>query len=357
MDKMTTPGTHNRYAIWAVTAGGAQIGKQLAGQLTGAVLHLSERLEPAADRQFTRLAQAVTEEFHRFDGHIFIMATGIVVRIIAPLLRNKTRDPAVVVMDEKGRHAISLLSGHLGGANRLAIIVSEILGADPVITTATDVNNLPAIDILAKDAGLSIENPEMIKEINAAILNREPIRLHDPFDFAGQRFQDNGSIEWVPWTDAQNTVSRVAGVFIDDRRSHVGKYTLMLRPPTLAAGMGCNRGTDMAEMKTLLMETLEKHDLSVLSLTTVASVDIKHDEAGLIDLAKTLGLPLTLYGREQLKSVKNIENPSDMVDKHIGVKSVCEAAAILAARRGRLIVPKKNTANVTVAIARVASIS
>lgn len=355
---MITPDNGPQLAVWAITHRGAELGGRLVRALPGAVLHLSERMEIQGGLQFKRLAPAVEKQFNRFKGHVFIMSTGIVVRMVAPLLRHKTQDPAVVVADERGRHAISLLSGHLGGANDLARQVAGILGGDPVITTATDVNDLPAIDILAQKAGLSIENADAIKHVNAAILEGKPVFLHDPFDFSGQRFGDDGRIQWRPWTDApEDDTGTAAGVLIDDTIVRIPKGTLLLRPPTLIAGMGCNRGTDMAEMLGLLTETLDDHGLNILSLAALASVDIKQDEDGLLSLAEKLGVPLNFYSRNELKQVENIENPSKMVEKHIGVKSVCEAAAILATRGGRLIVPKKNTKNVTVAIARVTSLS
>jgi len=116
-------------------------------------------------------------------GHIFIMSTGIVIRIIAPLIRHKTKDPAVVVVDEKGLHAISLLYGHIGGANELTLKIAGITGADPVITTATDINKIPAIDLLACKKGLVIENPGAIKNVSMALLSGRKIILHDPYQY------------------------------------------------------------------------------------------------------------------------------------------------------------------------------
>ena len=341
-------------AIWAITERGAELGCRLAGALPNATLHLSEKLERPADWTFTRLSDAVHRDFNGFSGHIFIMSTGIVVRLIAPMIRHKTTDPAVVVMDEMGNHAVSLLSGHLGGANRLAKTAAGIVGADPVITTATDVNALPAIDMLAQKADLVIENPEAIKHVNAAILNREPVDLHDPFGLMATGGDDAASILWQarPDPDAgQNTVTR-PGVFIDDRVVSLPETTLVLRPRTLAVGMGCNRGTDVSEMEALLRQTLSVNRLSIHSLKAIASVDIKRDETGLNRLAAQLKRPIVFFTRDQLGRVKTIETPSAVVEKHIGVKSVCEAAAILASNGGRLVVPKQISPNVTVAVAR-----
>ena len=122
--------------------------------------------------RFGSLTEMVAASFRRYEGHVFIMATGIVVRTVAGLLVHKTEDPAVVVVDDRGMFAISLLSGHLGGANRLAGEVAAAIGAQPVITTATDMNAVPAIDVLALELGLRIENPNAIKTVNMALLSR-----------------------------------------------------------------------------------------------------------------------------------------------------------------------------------------
>ena len=145
------------------------------------------------------------------------------------------------------------------------------------------------------------------------------------------------------------------GIFVDDDVCDLPPRTLVLRPGTLVAGIGCNRNTPCREIRELLLRTLADHDLAPGSLTGLASIDIKADEAGLLELASEMNLPLRFFDREALNQVTTIQNPSEMVEKHVGVKSVCEAAAILASHQGRLIVPKKNTRNVTVAIARINS--
>jgi cobalt-precorrin 5A hydrolase len=277
--------------------------------------------------------------------------------MVAPHIQEKTSDPAVVVTDEKGRHVISLISGHLGGANALARDVADITGGRPVITTATDVNDLPAIDMLARKHGLAIENPGAIKHVNMAILDGTPVELHDPHGFLGNPPMESDVIQWRLKRDCRSFGGATAGVCIDDRREEVPDSILLLRPPTLAAGIGCNRGTGVEEIRGLLDTVLTDYGLARESLKTIASVDIKQDEAGLIRLAGALKLPLTFYTRKELRRVETIETPSAMVEKHLGVKSVCEAAAILATDGGRLIVTKKTTKNVTVAIARVVSLS
>ena len=305
------------------------------------------------------IAKSIQQKFHHYAGHVFIMSTGIVVRVIAPLIKDKTKDPAVVVVDDGGHYAISLLSGHLGGANELTQNIADIIGARPVITTATDVNRLPAIDVLAKENKLTIENPAAIKTVNMAILKSEKIYVHDPFDFLQDSLPKAEPLilealkTGIGKSRQEYDFTYDPGVFVDDIQLDLPGSTLVLRPASLVAGIGCNRNTATDEIKSLLEAVLATAGLSLLSLKCLASIDVKSDEDGLIALSRILDLPLLFFKRQELNRVINIENPSAVVEKHVGVKSVCEAAAILAARNGTLIVPKQKTKNVTVAIARI----
>jgi cobalt-precorrin 5A hydrolase len=285
------------------------------------------------------------------------MATGIVVRAIAPVLKDKTVDPAVVVVDDRGRFAVSLISGHIGGANRLASEVADLLGAAPVITTATDTNQKPAIDVLAVDLGLTIENPECIKAVNMALLTGDSILLHDPYGWLTDHLPGGVVVSAKPDTSLHRPDASSAGVWVDDGLGGEPSHALVLRPPSLVAGIGCNRHTPKEQILAKLMEVLELSSLSHRSLRAIASIDLKSDEAGLCALAAELDLPLQFFAKDQLAVVDNVPTPSDTVAKHVGVPSVCEAAALLASQNGRLIVPKQSTRNVTIAIARMASIS
>lgn len=363
-----------KLAVWALTPCGARLAETLARVLPDVHLHVSfslaEEIRPQVPAEntpdchvFTSLSHALTKAFNQYDGHVFIMSTGIVVRMIAPLIKHKTVDPAVVVIDDRGRHVISLLSGHIGGANALTLRIAERIGADPVITTATDVNDVPAIDVLARAAHLKIENPEAIKIVNMAFLTHRTIWFHDPYDRLFSSLPQSG-----PWrkTDLTGKTGDEGQrrrnnddvhVFIDDIAVDLPPRTLILRPPTLVAGMGCNRNTPKEEMMELLQSVLKDFGLAAGSLAKIASISIKSDEPGLLELAQELGLTPVFFDREELKQVEEIQTPSMVVEKHIGVKSVCEAAAILATNRGKLIVPKHSTPNVTVAIARAATCS
>jgi cobalt-precorrin 5A hydrolase len=347
-------------AIWAITPNGANLGRKIAEGLFDCDLYVSENLEKShpPPHTFKKLSVALPQFFNTYNGHIFIMSTGIVVRMIAPLLRHKTVDPAVVVVDEMGNHCISLVSGHMGGANVLAKKTAGIIGADPVITTATDVHRVPSIDSLAVEKGLFIENPDAIKGVNMAFLTTKKIYFHDPFgllmdsipksNLILETLSDGNDPEDIP----KIYLKEIPGVSICDVRLDLPSQILILRPESLVAGIGCNRNTSMEEIKSFFYEVLEKFRLSFNSLNCIGTINIKKDEPGLLALSEELELPIRFYDREALNRVTTIKTPSLMVEKYTGVKSVCEAAAILASNNGKLIVPKHSTRNVTIAIAR-----
>ncbi|GAB6908176.1 Cobalamin (Vitamin B12) biosynthesis CbiG protein [Desulfosarcina cetonica] len=342
-------------AVWALTPNGARLARTIAQGIPASVLHLSAKLAVEGEDavRFEILKDEVERRFNLFSRHVFIMATGIVVRSIADHLVHKTRDPAVVVCDEAGRFAISLLSGHLGGANALAKAVAGVTGGQPVITTATDVNRVAAIDLIAAANRLVIENPAAIKTVNMALITGAPIRIHDPYGIVIGQLPPGQIIRCPPGGFDESQ----AGVFVDHIRLDLPPHVLVLRPPSLVTGIGCNRGTDAEEMRALIEATFAANHLALSSLRTLATVDLKAEEPGLLALAEALGVTITVFARDRLKTVGQVPTPSAMVEKHIGVKSVCEAAALLESQWGRMLVPKQKTRNVTVAVAADGSIS
>ncbi len=365
--------------IWAITPGGGSLGLELAGKLGNADFYIPAWLESSLGIKsnetgtlscckgkifiFQSLADKLSEKFAEYTGHVFIFSTGIAVRLIAPLLQSKLKDPAVVVIDDRACHAISLVSGHIGNANELAEKIAILTGADPVITTATDINHLPAIDMIAKKQNLIIENPGMIKKINMAFLKKQKINLIDPYGLVSPYLSDNFLYHDMENTNKikglknnqmkEKTQSSISpSVLCSDEIVPFSRETLILRPRLLIVGIGCNRNTCSDEIKKFIKKVFKDLRLCLKSIELIASSDIKQDEKGLLELADEMSLKLKFYNKEALNSVKNIKNPSVIVEKHIGVKSVCEAAAILASKNGKLIVPKMKKGNVTLAVAR-----
>jgi cobalt-precorrin 5A hydrolase len=351
---------NEQLAIWALTSKGARLGRKLQMHFPDSRLFVGSRSEKteSGDR-FDRLGDVLPEHFRHFKGHVFIMATGIVVRNLAKLLTHKTIDPAVVVLDERGCHAISLLSGHLGGANALARQIGTAIGARPVITTATDLRHVPAIDIMAQEKGLVIENPEAIRHVSMALLEGRYVNLHDPQGHFNDvmPLEEFRTIGDMASAIADGRLRRQAGVWVDDIRIDLPDEILVLRPASLFVGVGCNRNTPMEEIRDLLNRGLDEHHLAAASIAGLASIDLKADEKGILALAKSLSCQLFFFTRDELASVQNVPSPSRVVQKHVGVSSVCEAAALLASGNGSLIATKQVAPNATIAIARKAFIS
>jgi len=342
----------NKPAIYALTPQGARLGKHLAEQ-TGGDLYLPVRFcDSYKAICFDRLQDAVAENFLKYPRHVFIAAAGIVVRVIAPYLRSKKHDPAVVVLDQKGRHVISLLSGHLGGANALAHEVARLSGGEAVITTATDTEGVPSMDMLAKERGLFIADMDAVKGVNMAILEGRSVQVFDPEDRLGL---ENAGIPGL----SANRVERKEQWLIQEpgvwvtwklKTPDPGGNRLILHPRRLVAGIGCNRGTASKEILELISTAFKDNDLALESLKCIATIEAKRDEQGLIDAANELKVPLLFADPSEIEFI-NVPNPSSMVKKHMGVSSVCEATAILKSGNGKLLVPKTKSLNATLAVA------
>lgn len=266
------------------------------------------------------------------DALVCFLAAGAVTRLIAPLLVAKQTDPAVVCVDEAGRYAVVLLGGHAGGANRLAARTGEVLGAEPVITTATDAVSLPALDTL----GWPVEGA--VAAVTRAMLDGQQVALA-------------ADATWpLPALPVSPDGSGSHRIVVTDRIVPVDDRTVVLRPPSLAAGVGASRGVTAGEVLGLLDETLTAAGLSPASITALATADVKADEPGLLAAASERGWPLVTHPAAALAEVP-VPTPSQTVLAAVGTASVAEAAAILTG--GELIVAKHKSARATVAIARI----
>jgi cobalt-precorrin 5A hydrolase len=304
------------------------------------------------DLAFSRLSEVLQEAFARGDNLVCIMATGIVVRSIAPYLQGKAADPAVVVVDEAGRFAISLLSGHIGGANDLARKVAQVLGGTPVITTATDVQGLPALDVLAVQHGLIIENLPEVRPIHMALLEGRSVRVVDPQGYLAGPVAEHPEL-FVPEPDLERALDAFGPtVYVGFRECLWPVGWLRLRPRNLVAGMGCHRGTPAAELVDFIKHIFQQQGLSLLSLKALVTIEAKKEEPGLQMAARSLGVEFLWFTKKELETIP-VPHPSPQVARHMGVMSVSEAA-VLKAGGVELIVPKCKAANATLAVARVA---
>ena len=286
----------------------------------------------------------VEELFSSVDALIFVGACGIAVRSIAPFVRSKTTDPAVIVVDELGRQAISLLSGHIGGANALTRRIAEGLGAIPVITTATDLSRRFAADEWAARNGLIIDSMKAAKDFAVEILKRD-LPLYSDFPIEGT---PPGGLYLYAEASASD-----CGLAISCRNIAPFERTLALIPRILHLGIGCKRNTPVENIRRAVQIALESANLSPRALASAASIDVKRDEAGLIEYCASVNLPVTFYSAEELRAVEGSFSASNFVQNTVGVDNVCERAAMRSAGEGATrIVDKTCLDGVTVAIAQ-----
>lgn len=346
-----------RTAVFALTEAGAQMAGRVQLALgEQANLFVSHRHPLHGAQTFVHLRAAVQEVFGRYDALVFIMAAGIAVRSIAPYLVSKLEDPAVVVLDERGRHVISLLSGHVGGANRLTRSLAAALGAEPVITTATDVEGLLAPDALATELGLFPEPHEAILAVNSALLRGEAISYYVDSRCAMASFYQAALVKRGLTVRALSELperEREAGpqVIISPACSERRTGRLFLRPMALRAGVGCRKDTPKAIILAALREAAAQIGMPVRAITSLASTAFKREERGLHEAAAELRRPLYFYANDVLQGIIRQYGlrESDFVRQTIGIGNVCEAAA-LASGGGRMALGKTRFEKVTVAL-------
>lgn len=313
---------------------GLDLGNRLGGALStqGEDVHLERGGENLRAGDWTR------ERFRHGRGLVFIGAVGIAVRAIAPYLVSKTRDPAVVVVDDTGKYAISLLSGHLGGANALARRIALILGAEAVITTATDRNNIFAVDEWAGRSGYAIANPKGIKGVSSALLEGREVGFASEFPVAGD--PPSGLVP-----DAAQPA------LVIGTTKPAGNNALWVIPPAAVLGVGCRRGTPKAKLETFFRMFCRGSGLSPEAVVKVCSIDLKKDEAGLIEFCHGHGWPLQTFTADELKTVPGNFSASAFVKRVTGVSNVCERAAVAGSDGGSLRTTKASGEGITMSAA------
>ena len=319
-----------RVELIAFTARGNALAERLAAELTGA------GCPAACTREGLRVEEWAARAFGRSEALVFVGAAGIAVRAIAPCLRHKSTDPAVVVVDEAGRYAVPILSGHLGGANDLARRIAGLTGAEAVLTTATDVNGVFAADQWARRQGLLVPWPERILGVSSRLLAGETVPFWSRCPVSGpcpagliwgERDRADIVVDWTP----------------------PRPEALWLCPRTLRVGVGCRRGTSEEAIRALFDRTLDGLGLPARAVGAVCSIDLKAEEPGLLAFAGALGMPLTVYSAGRLARVEGSVSPSSFVAQVTGVDNVCERAAL--AEGGVLLKSKTALDGVTLALA------
>ncbi|MBQ3404772.1 MAG: cobalamin biosynthesis protein [Oscillospiraceae bacterium] len=275
--------------------------------------------------------------FNESDALIFVSACGIAVRAVAPHIRSKNSDPAVICVDERANYVIPILSGHIGGANALAVKLSEVLGAQAVITTATDINHRISIDAWAEERGFIIDSMASAKAVSAAVLEGD-VPFFSEFPVIG---------EYAPGLIPGN--KGPVGVCLGVHVAAPFENSLRLIPPILRIGIGCRRGSSEDAIESAVNAVLENEGIDRRAIKSAASIDLKADEEGLIEYCRKMGWPLSFYTADELRSVSGVFSGSAFVERVTGVDTVCERAALIGAER--LIVKKTALNGVTVALA------
>jgi cobalt-precorrin 5A hydrolase len=347
-----------KIAIIAITRNGARLGTKLREGFAGADLFVLRKYAGQAGKGAVafsgELHELVREQWKAYDGFVFIMAAGIVVRLIAPLMESKDLDPAVVVMDDAGRFAISLISGHLGGANELACKCAFLTGAREVITTATDANELPSFDMLAKEEGWVIDDLSRVKTLNALLLDGEEIAVVDSTGRVRPYFHGRGKLAFHDTFVEANKSGAKGQLFVTNRHlppQFQSASLLVLRPKNLVLGVGCNSGTSPEEIEEVVLTNLKRLFLAIKSVKCIATAAAKREEEGLLTFAVKWGIPLEFFESTDLNNVAAPSPPSPHALAAIGAAGVAEPAALLASGGGTLILKKVKSGNVTLAIA------
>lgn len=298
----------------------------------------------SVEKDFTSF---VGKLFFRYDAFVFIMACGIAVRAIAPFIRDKKTDPAVVVVDEKGNFAISLLSGHIGGANKLAKAVSELTGAVPVITTATDVNDTVAFDVFAAENNCVIENTDLLKRVSSQLVNGGKVALYSEYGLRGNL---PGNI--IPYeSEAASQCTHIAALTNRTDIFPGENQVLLIRPKNLVLGFGCKKGVPMAAISAAVTDFLKKNGKSPLSLKCIATIDLKEDEKGLQEYCNEEKLPMVIVPRDKIRECEGDFSSSEFVRGITGVPGVAEPCAVIESNNGRLICKKTVYPGITLALA------
>ncbi|MCI8886524.1 MAG: cobalt-precorrin 5A hydrolase [Hungatella sp.] len=293
------------------------------------------------------------ERFEDSQALIFIGAAGIAVRAIAPWIQDKWKDPAVVDVDEAGRFAIPLLSGHVGGANDLAQAAAEILKGVPVITTATDVNHRFAVDVFAVKNGLQIMDRSLAKEISAQILKGALVGMFSDYPLTGiwpEELMEDRVGEQNIWITRRPDRIGERDLYRDHKKGAEEISVLRLVPKIIHIGVGCRGKVPGKEIKACVLEVLRRRNCVPESVAAVASIDLKEKEPGLLELAEAFHVPFHTFTARSLKEVKGEFQESDFVAQVTGVGNVCERAALLSSK-GKVICSKQVFPGVTVALA------
>ncbi|WP_195941054.1 cobalt-precorrin 5A hydrolase [Romboutsia sp. 1001713B170131_170501_G6] len=368
----------NKIAIVCITENGKNLAFEIQYKLNNGDVYLIRnkknnfKIDEEKNNVFLvedKLSNLVPSLFEEYQYIVFIMATGIVVRVIAPYINNKFSDPAILVGDEKGQNLISLLSGHMGGANEMTTYISELIGANPVITTATDVNKKSSLDMIAKKLDAHIVNfRENVKDVNAMLVNNQEVGLYIDgnyeIDTRGFKiltnFEDVDSTEKIVIISSKNNF---IDYYIENKKENELDEQMLRKkcsegniikivPKEIVIGIGCRRNTESSLLQESLNDLLHQYNIDINSIKSIGSIDVKSDEKAIIDLASSLSVPFITFSVDEISKVDHLFEKSDFVKKNVGVYCVSEPVAYLLSE-GNLIIEKHKYKGITISVGRV----
>lgn len=349
--------TESKIALVAITENGMSLAIHIKQLLKDGDLYTTQRLKNEligigqTNLIEGRLSNFTGNLFKKYEIIIFIMATGIVVRSISSHIKDKFEDPAILVIDEQGKNVISLLSGHMGGANEMTNYISNLINANPVITTATDVNEKSSLDMIAKKLNAYVDNfRENIKEVNYLLVNRKSVGIYIDGDY---KVDTRGfiTIKNINEFHSLNKLDKI--IYITNKKGTELKSQNIIKviPRNIIIGMGCRRNTSFKEIKDALDDFLDRYDIDIKSIIKIGSVEVKKDETAFIELSKTLQVQFETIKISEIQKIENRFEKSDFVKKSIGVYNVAEPVAYILSE-GNLIVNKQKYKGITFSIGR-----
>lgn len=337
-------------AVIAITQGGIHLASRIKEQVDCNLYVLKKYCNEEEQIPIdTSLTEFMTTIFKNYREIIMIMSCGIAVRSIAPHLRSKLEDPAVIVVDEKGEYVISLLSGHVGGANQLAEQIAQITAGTPIITTASDRLGIEAVDMLAKRLNFFIEDYQSAKEVTACLVNQKKVGCITELSLSSLLPSN------LILTDFKSVKEKAldAVIYIGNREGLIQNIEIpvvKLRPKNLVLGIGCKKGVEGQKMIAAVQDVLKRNNLSLHSIKAAATIDLKANEQAILELVEVLSVPLTVIDRKEIIEIEDRFNCSPFVKQNVGVGAVSEPSAYLASKCGKCVVSKKTYEGITISV-------
>ena len=351
--------TENKIALVCITENGKQLAFKINALIKDSDVYIvsnkNNNLQHEAKKEHIflvkeKLSELVGKLFKDYQYIVFIMATGIVVRVIAPYINSKFSDPAILVTDEKGTNIISLLSGHMGGANEMTQYLSDLIGSNPVITTATDVNKKSSLDMIAKKLDAHIDNfRQNVKDVNAMLVNNQEVGIYidGNYDVDTRGFKVLDKLEDIEELDTVVIITNKNKILNNKENNKIIKVV----PKDIVVGIGCRRNIEIELLQESLNSLLHDYNIDIKSIKEIGSIDIKYDEQAIIDLASYLSVPFNTISASEISKVDYLFDKSEFVKKNVGVYCVAEPVAHILSK-GNLIIEKHKYKGITISVGR-----